>query len=224
MGPKAPTYSAPKKPAHGPPPKPAKPTYSPPKPTYKKPEPPKYEAPKKPAYKPPPPAPKKPAYSPPPKPAYNPPKKPAYNPPPKKPAPPKKQTYQNNAPVYVPAPKSFHKPPIIIYQGVAPPVHVYEKSTGGYGPVAQSRSDVGESEWKPNNGPPKDDIIASESKKVIKKVESKDKTTPEKLPVAQARSAQFETSSAVVGAKVTVQSSDKGLRKGTVEDIDPKQD
>merc|ERR1712038_1364279 len=187
----------------------------------------KYEAPKKPnTYK----APEKPKYKPPP-PKYNPPPppKPTYKPKPKptyrpKPTSPPKQTYQNNAPVYVPAPKSFHKPPIIIYQGVAPPVHVYEKSTGGYGPVAQSRSDVGESEWKPNNGPPKDDIIASESKKVIKKVESKDKTTPEKLPVAQARSAQFETSSAVVGAKVTVQSSDKGLRKGTVEDIDPKQD
>merc|ERR1712106_1070618 len=30
-------------------------------------------------------------------------------------------------PVYVPAPKPYHKPPIIIYQGVRPPVHVYEK-------------------------------------------------------------------------------------------------
>jgi len=27
----------------------------------------------------------------------------------------------------VPAPKPYHKPPIIIYQGVRPPVHVYEK-------------------------------------------------------------------------------------------------
>ena len=48
-----------------------------------------------------------------------------------------------NAPVYVPAPKHFHKPPIIIYQGVAPPVHVYEKSSGGYSPVAQAKSGEG---------------------------------------------------------------------------------
>lgn len=27
----------------------------------------------------------------------------------------------------MPAPKPYHKPPIIIYQGVRPPVHVYEK-------------------------------------------------------------------------------------------------
>merc|ERR1711881_492899 len=63
--------------------------------------------------------------------------KPTYRP---KPASPPKQTYQKNAPVYVPAPKHFHKPPIIIYQGVAPPVHVYEKSSGGYSPVAQAKS------------------------------------------------------------------------------------
>merc|ERR1712108_130459 len=90
------------------------------------------------------------------------PSKKPYNPPA-----PKKQTYQQNknAPVYVPAPKSFHKPPIIIYQGVAPPVHVYEKSTGGYGPVAQKRSDSSSSSTSSNNG--KIDIDASESKKVI---------------------------------------------------------
>jgi len=63
--------------------------------------------------------------------------KPTYRP---KPTSPPKQTYQKNAPVYVPAPKHFHKPPIIIYQGVAPPVHVYEKSSGGYSPVAQAKS------------------------------------------------------------------------------------
>merc|ERR1712223_1503554 len=149
-------------------------------------------------------------YNPPKKPAYNPPKKPAYNPPPKKPAPPKKQTYQNNAPVYVPAPKSFHKPPIIIYQGVAPPVHVYEKSTGGYGPVAQKRSDSTSENNNNNNG--KIDFDASESKKVIQTKVAPSKTNTksekssvvEKLPVAQARSAPIQTSSAVVGASVSV--------------------
>ena len=30
-------------------------------------------------------------------------------------------------PVYIPAPSQYNKPPIIIYQGVRPPVHVYEK-------------------------------------------------------------------------------------------------
>merc|ERR1712045_390548 len=92
---------------------------------------------KKPVYKPPPP-PQKPRPSYKPKPAAPPAPKPTYKP---KPAPsPPKQTYQKNAPVYVPAPKHFHKPPIIIYQGVAPPVHVYEKSSGGYSPVAQAKS------------------------------------------------------------------------------------
>ena len=43
------------------------------------------------------------------------------------------QTYQRPAapaqpdPVYIPAPSQYNKPPIIIYQGVRPPVHVYEK-------------------------------------------------------------------------------------------------
>jgi hypothetical protein len=131
----------------------------------------------------------------------------------------------------VPAPKSFHKPPIIIYQGVAPPVHVYEKSTGGYGPVAQKRSDSTSSS---NNG--KIDFDASESKKVIQtkvapsttKTNTKsEKSSVEKLPVAQARSAPIQTSSAVVGASVSVESSDTKkevlTRRGTVEDIDPKE-
>merc|ERR1711953_1171219 len=141
-----------------------------------------------------------------------PPTKPAYKPPA-----PKKQTYQQNknAPVYVPAPKSFHKPPIIIYQGVAPPVHVYEKSTGGYGPVAQKRS---YSTSENNNR--KIDFDASESKKVIQTKVAPSKTNTksekssvvEKLPVAQARSAQIQTSSAVVGASVSVESSDTKKR------------
>merc|ERR1711994_102038 len=207
----------------GPPAPKKQPTYAPPKPAY--------NPPKKPAYKQPPP----------PKPAYNPPKKPAYKPPPPptkpayKPPAPKKQTYQQNknAPVYVPAPKSFHKPPIIIYQGVAPPVHVYEKSTGGYGPVAQKRSDSTSENNNNNNG--KIDFDASESKKVIQTKVAPSKTNTksekssvvEKLPVAQARSAPIQTSSAVVGASVSVESSDTKkevlTRRGTVEDIDPKE-
>merc|ERR1719445_2905364 len=63
------------------------------------------------------------------------PTRPAY-----KPQEPPKQTYQRPAsppqqhyapsqpdPVYIPAPSQYNKPPIIIYQGVRPPVHVYEK-------------------------------------------------------------------------------------------------
>ncbi|GAB6024204.1 hypothetical protein CHUAL_008904 [Chamberlinius hualienensis] len=40
---------------------------------------------------------------------------------PPQPQPPKQQ------PNYVPAPPNYHKPPIIIYQGVKPPVHVYNE-------------------------------------------------------------------------------------------------
>lgn len=88
---------------------------------------------------------------------YNAPKKPAYRPqpPPKKP----KQTYQGStynapkkqAPVYVPAPKAYHKPPIIIYQGVAPPVHVYEKSVASlpsYNAQAKSSNVVRNQDYK----------------------------------------------------------------------------
>merc|ERR1712012_887575 len=137
------TYKEPKKPAY-PPQKPS---------SYNAPKKPAYPAPKKPTYKAPPPQ-KKPTYNPPPpkhhqKQVYSQPKRPAYKPqPPPQQKP--KQTYQGSynapkkqAPVYVPAPKAYHKPPIIIYQGVAPPVHVYEKSTGGYSPVAQAKSDEG---------------------------------------------------------------------------------
>merc|ERR1712038_2233415 len=117
-----------------------------------------YNAPKKPTY----PAPKKPTYNPPPpkhhqKQVYSQPKRPAYKPqPPPQQKP--KQTYQGSynapkkqAPVYVPAPKAYHKPPIIIYQGVAPPVHVYEKSAASlpsYNAQAKSSNVVNSNEYK----------------------------------------------------------------------------
>ena len=46
-----------------------------------------------------------------------------------RPAAPPQQHYapSNPDPVYIPAPSQYNKPPIIIYQGVRPPVHVYEK-------------------------------------------------------------------------------------------------
>merc|ERR1711994_186661 len=70
-----------------------------------------------------------------------------------------KQNYQGStynapkkqAPVYVPAPKAYHKPPIIIYQGVAHPVHVYEKSAAplpSYNAQAKSSNVVNSSEYK----------------------------------------------------------------------------
>merc|ERR1719384_892836 len=165
--------------------------------------------------------PKKPKYNPPP-----PPKRKPYKPPPKptpKPTnPPPKQTYQKNAPVYVPAPKHFHKPPIIIYQGVAPPVHVYEKSSGGYSPVAQAKSGNSvslEDQPKAIKAPAlqrkSDDIIVAPS---LSKKES--------APVAQARSTQINvgSTSAVVGASVSVDEGFEILKKGTVESIDPKSD
>merc|ERR1711902_380152 len=131
---------------------------------------------------------------------------------------PQKQTYQKNAPVYVPAPKHFHKPPITIYQGVAPPVHVYEKSSGGYSPVAQAKSGNSvslEDQPKAIKAPAlqrkSDDIIVAPS---LSKKES--------APVAQARSTQINvgSSSAVVGASVSVDEGFEILKKGTVESID----
>jgi hypothetical protein len=163
--PDAPTYTPPKKEASYGPPKapqktPPKSNYGAPKDNYNAPKPPpSYGAPKKPEYTPPkpakrPPPPKPSSYGPPPKPSsYNPPPKPqppAYQPP--------KQTYQSNsAPVYIPAPKAYHKPPIIIYQGVVPPVHVYEQPAGTEysSPPAQAKSSnvVELAEWNPSNGP-----------------------------------------------------------------------
>merc|ERR1712008_372172 len=202
-----------------------KPTWAPKKPTTYKapPKPPKYEAPKKPTYE----APKKPKYNPPPPPKRKPYKpkptpRPTYKPRPRPTNPPApKQTYQKNAPVYVPAPKHFHKPPIIIYQGVAPPVHVYEKSSGGYSPVAQAKSGNTvsfEDQPKAIKAPAlerKSDIIVA-----------KDLSRKEAAPVAQARSTQINvaSSSAVVGASVSVDEGFEILKKGTVESIDPKAD
>merc|ERR1719323_1206576 len=191
---------------------------------------PAYEAPKKqPTYE----APKKLTYDAPKKPTYTPPKpKPKPRPAPPKPKPVQKQKYQANAPTYVPAPKHLHKPPIIIYQGVAPPVHVYEKSTGGYSPVAQAKSDEGPvtlakvdakkpvaqaksgsvvslEGWNPSEGL---ETAASERKETV-------------VSVGKARSADI-ISNVQVGASVSVK--DEGVeiltRKGTVEDMDPKAD
>ena len=121
----------------------------------------------------------------------------------------------------MPAPKHFHKPPIIIYQGVAPPVHVYEKSSGGYSPVAQAKSGNSvslEDQPKAIKAPAlerKSDIIVA-----------KDLSRKEAAPVAQARSTQINvaSSSAVVGASVSVDEGFEILKKGTVESIDPKAD
>merc|ERR1719384_2783698 len=136
--------------------------------------------------------PKKPKYNPPP-----PPKRKPYKPPPKptpKPTnPPPKQTYQKNAPVYVPAPKHFHKPPIIIYQGVAPPVHVYEKSSGGYSPVAQAKSgnEVSLADQPKSIKAP---VLTERSDNTQEIIVAKDVTSNKKQlankPVAQARSTQ----------------------------------
>jgi hypothetical protein len=117
--------------------------------------------------------------------------------------------------------KHFHKPPIIIYQGVAPPVHVYEKSSGGYSPVAQAKSGNTvslEDQPKAIKAPAlerKSDIIVA-----------KDLSRKEAAPVAQARSTQINvaSSSAVVGASVSVDEGFEILKKGTVESIDPKAD
>ena len=102
-------------------------------------------------------------------------------------------------------------------------MHVYEKSSGGYSPVAQAKSGNSvslEDQPKAIKAPAlqrkSDDIIVAPS---LSKKES--------APVAQARSTQINvgSSSAVVGASVSV---DEGffeiLKKGTVESIDPKSD
>merc|ERR1712117_138023 len=189
----------------------------------------KYEAPKKPnTYK----APEKPKYKPPPppKPTYKPKPKPTYRP---KPTSPPKQTYQKNAPVYVPAPKHFHKPPIIIYQGVAPPVHVYEKSSGGYSPVAQAKSG-NEVSLKDQPKSIKAPVLTERSDDTQEIIVAKDSTSKKQTaaskPVAQARSTQINvassnlanSSSAVVGASLSVDEGFEILKRGTVESIDPK--
>jgi hypothetical protein len=81
-----------------------------------------------------------------------------YRPAARPPPPPQRQQqpYQiKNSPVYVPAPKAYHKPPIIIYQGVAPPVHVYEKPAGTpyTQPAKAKSSNIVELEgWTASNG------------------------------------------------------------------------
>ena len=143
-----------------------------------------------------------------------------------------KQKYQANAPTYVPAPKHLHKPPIIIYQGVAPPVHVYEKSTGGYSPVARAKSDEGPVTVTKAKLDAKKPVAQAKSGSVVslegwnpseglETAASERKSTV--VSVGKARSADI-ISNVQVGARVSVK--DEGVeiltRKGTVEDIDPK--
>ena len=238
------TYAKPEAPSYTPPAKEA-PSYGPPKAPQKtapKP-PPSYTPPKKSEYTPPKPA-KRP---PPPKPSsYGPPAKPAnYNPPPKSqpqppaPAPPKQNYQANSAPVYIPAPKAFHKPPIIIYQGVNPPVHVYEQPAGAdYAPPAQAKSSnvVELEEWNPSNGPqersdsePADsNVVATISvgSSLAGKSLDQQPETAKSLgsieDVVKALAAEDEASEAIVSAKVSVESTDNKSRvthKGTVEDL-----
>merc|ERR1712088_1235425 len=121
--------------------------------------------------------------------------RPTYKPRPTNPPAPK-QTYQKNAPVYVPAPKHFHKPPIIIYQGVAPPVHVYEKSSGGYSPVAQAKSG-NEVSLQDQPKSIKAPVLTERSDDTQEIIVAKDLTSTNKKqtaaskPVAQARSTQI---------------------------------
>ena len=135
----------------------------------------------------------------------------------------------------MPAPKHFHKPPIIIYQGVAPPVHVYEKSSGGYSPVAQAKSG-NEVSLQDQPKSIKAPVLTERSDDTQEIIVAKDLTSTNKKqtaaskPVAQARSTQINvassnlanSSSAVVGASVSVDEGFEILKRGTVESIDPK--
>jgi len=143
-----------------------------------------------------------------------------------------KQKYQANAPTYVPAPKHLHKPPIIIYQGVAPPVHVYEKSTGGYSPVAQAKSDEGpvtvaKSDKKPVAQAKSGNVVSLEGWNPSEGLEVAASERKDTIVVAPGKARSTDIISNVqVGARVSVK--DEGVeiltRKGTVEDIDPKAD
>lgn len=60
---------------------------------------------------------------------------------------------KRSKPKYAIAPKSMHKPPIIIYYGKKPPVHVYQKPEGEYGyeTAASSTSNVVVSAVRPSS-------------------------------------------------------------------------
>ncbi len=60
---------------------------------------------------------------------------------------------KRSKPKYAIAPKSMHKPPIIIYYGKKPPVHVYQKPEGDYGTetAASSTSNVVVSAVQPSS-------------------------------------------------------------------------
>jgi len=143
-----------------------------------------------------------------------------------------KQTYQEEAaPVYIPAPKAFHKPPIIIYQGVAPPVHVYEQPSGvNYNAQAKSSNVVELEEWNPSNGKlaqeRSDSGVEANPAPVEVKADNKLQVQPEEIVnISQGSNQDTE---AVVSAKVSVVTDvdakgpvakSKVTHKGTVEDI-----
>merc|ERR1712038_955693 len=115
----------------------------------------------------------------------------------------------------------------------APPVHVYEKSSGGYSPVAQAKSG-NEVSLKDQPKSIKAPVLTERSDDTQEIIVAKDltskKQTAASKPVAQARSTQINvassnlanSSSAVVGASVSVDEGFEILKRGTVESIDPK--
>jgi hypothetical protein len=101
--------------------------------------------------------------------------------------------------VYVPAPKAFHKPPIIIYQGVAPPVHVYEKPAGSSYANAKSDNIVQLEGWNPSNGIPSNVIAAPVHHHAQARV---DVLTSDDLSTSADSSGNWLSKSVVVGKSI----------------------
>merc|ERR1712223_2315974 len=116
--------------------------------------------------------------------------------------------------VYNPPKKPAYKPP-------PPP------TKPAYKPPAPKKQTYQQNKNAPVYVPAPKKVIQTKVAPSKTNTKSEKSSVVEKLPVAQARSAPIQTSSAVVGASVSVESSDTKkevlTRRGTVEDIDPKE-
>merc|ERR1711892_970116 len=110
----------------------------------------------------------------------------------------RQQQYQQPSkpdPIYIPAPSQHNKPPIIIYQGVRPPVHVYEKPQPK--PQYQQKSDKQELpyEWVPKGQQQGQSLRSKQQEQASSRQQQPQASLRQQQPQASLRQQQPQASS-----------------------------
>lgn len=136
-------------------------------------------------------------------------------------------------PSYVKAPKEFHKPPIIIYQGVKPPIHVYEShnsnsNSGSYAaPSSTHISYPTKVQHKTAYGAPKHEDILNKGQVAyhnkrssnggsIPKISERMDTLTDQTPSESKQPIESSSSTGEISPSETSQGIEKSVREGQV--------